>query len=84
MPSPITPFVDEAESLQIDDLTVENQTDRVSLYGSLALTRDKQGLARARELKALVDSVVAALEYDETLPDAVATKPPDQVPNPFG
>lgn len=84
MPSPITPFADEADSLQIDDLTVENRSDRVSLYGSVALTKDKAGLTHARALKAVVDAVVTALEAEKTLPDMVATKPPDQVPNPFG
>ncbi|CAO3372726.1 hypothetical protein [Azospirillum argentinense] len=84
MPSPITPFADEADSLQIDDLTVENRTDRVSLYGSIALTKDRAGLAHARALKAILDAVIAALEDEENLPEAVATKPPDKVPNPFG
>lgn len=84
MPSPITPFADEADSLSVDDLTIENRTDRVSLYGSVALTKDKEGLKRARALKAVVDAVVAALEREKGLPDMVATKPPDQVPNSFG
>ncbi|GAA4250799.1 MULTISPECIES: hypothetical protein [Azospirillum] len=83
MPLPITPFANESDSLQIDDLTIENRTDRVSLYGSIALTKDQAGLEHARALKAVVDAVVAALEHEEHLPDAVATKPPDQVPNPF-
>lgn len=84
MPSPITPFADEADSLQIDDLTVENRTDRVSLYGSVALTKDRAGLEHARALKTVLDAVIAALEDEENLPETVATKPPDQVPNPFG
>jgi hypothetical protein len=81
---PIEPFANESDSLGVGGLTVENRTDRVSLYGSLDLTRDKRGLADARELKAVVDAVVAALEKDGKLPDKVAapaaTKEAD---NPF-
>lgn len=41
----LTPFADDAASIPIGELTVENGTDRIALYGSLDLTRDKQGLA---------------------------------------
>ena len=56
----------------IGGLTVENRTDRVSVYGGLDLTRDKRGLAHARELEALLDRVVRALEAEKDLPDRVA------------
>src|SRR3982074_444499 len=46
------PFKNEEESLIIDDLTIENRLDRVSLYGSVQLTRDKTGLQQARQLQA--------------------------------
>ena len=63
---------------------MENRTDRVTLYGSLDLTRDKQGLAHARKLKALLDEVVQALEAAEELPDRVAApEAPETVKNPF-
>lgn len=81
----LTPFADDAASITIGELTVENGTDRIALYGSLDLTRDKQGLAHARALKALLDQAVQLLETDKSLPDAVpppaATK---TVANPFG
>jgi len=80
---PITPFGDESTSLMIGDLTVENRIDGVSLYGSLTVTRDRVGLRTAIELKALLDSIVAALQVDQALPERIATKPSDQVPNPF-
>jgi hypothetical protein len=60
----ITPFADEAASTSIGDLTVENRLDRVSLYGSLDITRDRQGLANARRLQALLEAVVKVLESD--------------------
>lgn len=81
----LTPFADEATALQIGGLMVENRLDRVSLYGSLDLTRDRAGLARARALLALVQSVVAALEREgEALPEAVKVGTgTDNVKNPF-
>lgn len=83
--SKMTPFADDAASISIGELTVENGTDRIALYGSLDLTRDKQGLAHARALKALLDQAVQLLEGDKSLPDAVP--PPvaaKTVANPFG
>lgn len=76
------PFQNETETFQIDQLTVENRVDRVQLYGSVELTRDKAGLERARQLKELVDKVLLALE-PEDLPDVVAVDEPDTVANPF-
>ena len=81
----LTPFTDDAASTSIGKLTIENGTDRVTLYGSIDISRDKQGLAHAHALKALLDQVVQVLEADHALPDAVA--PPDAaktIANPFG
>ena len=80
----LTPFADDAASVSIGKLTVENGTDRVALYGSLDLTRDKHGLAQALVLKALVDEVVQRLQAAENLPDAVpGATPAKSVSNPF-
>ena len=80
----LTPFADGVASVSVGELTVENGTDRIALYGSLDLTRDKQGLAHARALEALLDGAVRLLEADKALPDAVP--PPaaaGTVRNPF-
>lgn len=61
------PFKNEEDALMIDDLTIENRLDRVSLYGSVQLTRDRTGLQQARQLKEVVDAVVAALEAEKSL-----------------
>ena len=80
----ISPFANESESLGIGDLTIENRTDRVSIYGSIDLTRDKAGLEHARMLKALLDKVVQVLESEKNLPDKIAPPDaPDEVANPF-
>jgi len=78
------PFGNDEQSLGLDDLTVENGTDKVSIYGSLDVTRDKAGLKKARELKALVDATVEALEQEKDLPARTAApEKPKQVKNPF-
>ncbi|WP_298440361.1 hypothetical protein [Geobacter sp.] len=78
----IAPFKNESECLQINGLTIENRLDRVSLYGSLDITRDKEGLEKAAKLKEIVDSVVAAMTGEE-LPDKAEVEQPDTVKNPF-
>ena len=78
------PFADNAASISIGEMTVENGTDRIALYGSLDLARDKQGLAHARALAALLDQAIQFLEGDTSLPDAVPPPAaPKTVKNPF-
>ena len=80
----LRPFTDDAASLTIGKLTVENGTDRLSLYGSLDITRDQHGLAQVRELKALLDAAVAELEAQADLPQALPkADAPRTVRNPF-
>jgi hypothetical protein len=82
--SKLKPFADDSTSQTISGLTVENGTDKVALYGSLDLTRDKAGLEHARELKAVIDAAVQALEADHDLPEKVAASEPTiSVKNPF-
>ncbi len=83
MKSPVDPFANESESLQIDELTIENRTDKVSIYGSIDITRDKRGLEAARKLSALFKAMVDKLE-SEDLPDKLSQpKNMDTVKNPF-
>jgi hypothetical protein len=78
------PFSDDSASLSIGEFTIENGTDKVALYGSLDVTRDKSGLKQAKALKAAVDAIVKALEQDKAPPDESApTEEPQQVKNPF-
>lgn len=83
MSTPLQPFQNESQSLSIGELTVENRVDQVELYGSLAITRDKAGLQRARELKAVVDATLAQLEAATDLPEQIELRPTDSVDNPF-
>ena len=47
------------------DLNIENRTDRVSLYGSVDITRDRAGLEQALRLKGVVDGMVAVLNAEQ-------------------
>ena len=77
------PYANEADVLRIGDLEIENRVDRVSFTGDLVLTKDKAGLALARELQSLMERVVKALETDKQLPQIVKLKVPKTVKNPF-
>jgi len=79
----IKPYQNEEDSLAIGELTIENRQDRVSVYGSIELTKDKAGLQQAKALKNVIDAVVASLEHEKGLPEYVAVKPTDKVKNPF-
>lgn len=78
----ISPFKNESECLQIGDLTIENRLDRVSIFGSLDITRDKEGLAAAKTLKTILDLTIAELESTD-LPDKITLADTDTVENPF-
>jgi hypothetical protein len=77
------PFADDAASIAIDKLTIENGKEQLSLYGSLDITRDKVGLQRVLALKAVIDQAVKALSSDPALPQQLP--PPDKPTdgNPF-
>ena len=77
------PYANEADVLRIGGLEIENRIDRVSVTGDVVITKDKAGLALARELKAIVDGVVKTLEADKELPDVVEVKQARTVRNPF-
>ena len=77
------PYSNEADVLRIGDLEIENRLDRVTLTGDVVLTRDKAGLALAKDLLTLMRNVVKALEDDEQLPDVVKLKEAKTVKNPF-
>ena len=78
----ITPFANEVDALAVGGLSIENRVDRISIYGSLDITRDREGLAYAERLKTFIDDMVAAMK-GEHLPATISIKPPEQISNPF-
>lgn len=78
----ISPFKNESECLQIGGLTIENRDDRISIFGSLDITRDKEGLESAKTLKAIIDLTLSELESAD-LPDKITLEESETVENPF-
>jgi hypothetical protein len=78
----IKPFKNESDCLQIGDLTIENRLDRVSIYGSLDITLDQEGLKAAKELKVVLDLMLVEMEKSE-LPVHIGVVEPETVKNPF-
>jgi len=82
MTTKFSPYQNEADCLQLDELIIENRLDRISIFGSIDLWKDKTGLKTARELKHVLDQVVAELEKSD-LPEKVELAATDKVPCPF-
>lgn len=80
---PFMAYENETDSFQIDDLSVENRLDRISIYGSLELTKDRHGLESAIKLKRLIDASIDALKRDKNLPDHIKVQSAENVQNPF-
>jgi len=78
----IAPFDNESEAISIGGLSIENRIDRISIYGSIDITRDQAGLAHAAKLQSLFASIVAVMQA-EALPAAISIKPAEKVDNPF-
>jgi len=81
--SAFAPYENEADVVDVGNLSLENRLDRITLSGDVDLTADKEGLAKARMLHDLLGRIVAGLEARD-LPDRLP--PPDvkTVANPFG
>ena len=78
----IAPFANETDSLSIGELTVENREDRITIYGNIDITRDKEGLGNAEILQTLFNDIIASMKAGD-LPDKISIKPADNVANPF-
>jgi hypothetical protein len=77
------PFAERASLCSLDGLTIENNQDRLSLYGSLNIAQDQQGLAQAQALKALLEQVISHLQAQQDLPEKLDYPPEEEVDNPF-
>ena len=58
----INPYENDHQSQQIGQLIIENQTDKVTIYGDIDIERTEQGLIQAKQLQQLLTSVVEVLE----------------------
>lgn len=84
MPSvPFMAFQNESDIFEVGGLTVENRLDRISIYGSLDITKDREGLQRALMLKRLIDGVIDEMKRDRPLLEKIVIAEGETVENPF-
>lgn len=80
------PFKIGTESIDIDDLTLENGLDVVNMYGQVQFHQDVISLNKAKQLHQLLHHVIEHLEQQQqlgTLPEKVEFLPSKMVNNPF-
>lgn len=76
------PYANEADVLEVGNLSIENRLDRITISGDIDLTADRRGLQAARLLHDLLGQVVAALEA-RPLPDRLPPPGVQEIDNPF-
>lgn len=81
--APYEAFSERAWLVELGKLCIENNQDRLSLYGSLNIAQDQQGLAQAQALKQLLEQIVQQLQAQADLPEHVEPLPEEEVDNPF-
>lgn len=85
----IDPFANDHQSMQIGQLIIENQQDKIIIYGDLDLTLDKIGREQARQLHEVTSKIIqvfdkkADLVDDDTMKEAKIEKNKENVDNPF-
>lgn len=57
----ISPFANNSESMQVGELVIENQEDKVILYGDIDIYRTAKGLEQAQQLHELFGKIVQEL-----------------------
>lgn len=82
------PYDNDHQSLQIGQLIFENQTDKVTVYGDIDISKDKQGLSQALKLQKLFNLIVSELQAADSaqqLPETidVPSKSTEEIDNPF-
>ena len=58
----IDPYQNNAQSMQVGNLIIENQEDKISIYGDIDLCQNAQGLKDAKTLQTLINRIVQVLE----------------------
>jgi hypothetical protein len=85
----IEPFANNHQSMQIGELVIENQEDKIIIYGDLDLALDASGYEQAQQLHALTAKIIKAFEINDTYSknDSKSKEKDDQlgkdIDNPF-
>lgn len=76
-------FSDDRSQTEIDELTIENNGDRLALYGSIAITCDQLGLQHAKALLKVLQDSIEYLEKQD-LPEKIQNNgDAEELDNPF-
>ena len=85
----IDPFANDHQSMQIGELIIENQTDKIIIYGDIDLYLNEQGFEQAKQLNELTNKILQHFEHTNqyTITDEVSKLKDDQtdttIDNPF-
>ena len=58
----IDPFANNHQSMQIGDLVIENQEDKIIIYGDINLVFNEAGYKQAQQLHELTSKIMLAFE----------------------
>ena len=58
----IDPFANNHQSMQIGDLVIENQEDKIIIYGDINLVFNQAGYEQAQQLHELTSKIMLAFE----------------------
>lgn len=58
----IDPFANNHQSMQIGDLVIENQEDKIIIYGDINLVFNEAGYEQAQQLHELTSKIMRAFE----------------------
>ncbi|WP_435979402.1 hypothetical protein [Psychrobacter sp. DM4] len=62
----IEPFANNHQSMQIGGLTIENQRDKITIYGDIDIRFDELGYEQAQKLHELTSKVLQAFKDDDS------------------
>ena len=85
----IDPFANNHQSMQIGELIIENQEDKIIIYGDINLVLDEAGYEQAKQLHELSSKILTAFEsrIPYSKDDAKSKEKDDQagemIDNPF-
>lgn len=85
----IEPFANNHQSMQIGELVIENQTDKVIIYGDIDLPLNVTGHEQAQQLHELTGKILQAFaenpDYSKNVPESKDNSDPadESIDNPF-
>jgi len=65
----IEPFANNHQSMQIGELVIENQQDKIIIYGDLDLYLNEAGFAQAKQLNELTSKILEQFEKTDQYTD---------------